>query len=260
MSLRFCLLGSGSKGNSLYLANGNQAVLIDCGLSARQAWLRMEAAGLFPPSVKAIIVTHEHRDHIAGVRVLSKRLRCPVLATPATWQAALQKDASLTEVRREQFEAGRGFELAGITLRSFSISHDAADPVGFVASCGAARLGLATDLGEATRLVKARLAGCQGLILESNHDLGMLAKGPYHEWLKQRVRSRHGHLSNQQSAELVQGLAGPELRQLVLAHLSEINNQPHLAGRAASQALDSHGCRAGLTVAGQAKSTPLMEL
>lgn len=256
MSLGFCLLASGSKGNAYFVKSGSSAVLVDCGISARQTLLRMQAVGLDEGAVKAIIITHEHKDHTNGARVLAKRLRCPVMATPATWQAM----GGLESVRHQPFEAGRAFEVDGLKFRPFTVSHDAADPVGLVVSAGSARLGIATDLGIVTRLVLTRLTGCQALIVESNHDPVLLANGPYQQWLKQRVRSREGHLSNQQGAELLSRVQTKELRHVVLAHLSEINNRPELAQEASSQALERAGSRASLHVAAQAVPSEFFEI
>lgn len=207
-------------------------------------------------AIKAIIITHEHRDHTNGARVLAKRIGCPVMATPATWQAM----GGLDSVRHQPFEAGRAFEVDGLTFRPFTVSHDAVDPVGLVVSSGSARLGLATDLGMVTRLVLARLTGCQALVVESNHDPVLLANGPYQQWLKQRVRSRHGHLSNQQGAELIGRVQTKELRHVILAHLSEINNRPELAHEASSQVMERACCRASLHVAAQAHPSEFFEI
>ncbi|MCA1988089.1 MAG: MBL fold metallo-hydrolase, partial [Desulfarculus sp.] len=211
MGLRFCLLASGSRGNAILVQAGSEAVLVDCGLSGRELMGRLERAGLDHRRLKAIIVTHEHRDHVAGVGVVARKLRLPVLATPATLAAC----PSLGPVRHQAIRAGETFHLGALTIQPFAIPHDAADPVGLVIANGAARLGLATDLGQALKLVEARLSGCQALILEHNHDPQMLADGPYPPWLKQRVRSRHGHLSNQQGSELLAAVHSGELRQVV---------------------------------------------
>ena len=256
MALRFCLLASGSKGNAIYIGNHKAALLVDCGLSAKQLLLRLEAAGLPAHSIKGIVITHEHRDHVGGVGVAARRLRVPVLSTKATWENC----PNLGPVRHESFAAGSPFELAGLSITPFATSHDAADPVGLVVKCGAARLGIATDLGQATALVRARLAGCQALVLEHNHDPQMLAQGPYQEWLKQRVRSRHGHLSNQQGSELLAQVHHADLAQVVLAHLSEVNNLPHLAQAEAARALEELQSSASLHVAGQHLPTPVMEI
>ncbi|BEQ14009.1 MBL fold metallo-hydrolase [Desulfoferula mesophila] len=256
MSLSFCTLASGSKGNCIYVAAGEQAVLIDCGLSARETIRRIEARGLSPHAVKAILITHEHTDHTRGVRVLAKRLRIPALATEATWAAAKDTDA----VRYQPMCAGRGLEMAGIQVHPFSVPHDAADPVGLVLTAGGVSLGVATDLGAPTGLVRRRLAGCAGLVLEHNHDARLLAEGSYPPWLKQRVRSAQGHLSNDQGAELLAELIHPGLKQVVLAHLSEQNNRPELARRAAQDCLDGRGSRAGLWVAAQERYSEVFEV
>lgn len=256
MGLTYCVLASGSRGNAVYVAAGSTALLIDCGLSAKELLRRLEGSGLAAASLKAILITHEHRDHMAGVRVLAGRLRLPVLATRATWAACGDMQAT----RHQPFAAGEAFGLGGLDIQPFSTPHDAADPVGLVITAGAARLGLCTDLGQALGLIERRLLGCQGLILESNHDPDLLAQGPYPPWLKQRVRSRHGHLSNQQGAELLCKVHHPELGQVTLAHLSQTNNRPELAAQAAGQALDSQGSRACLTLAIQDAPSPVMEL
>lgn len=256
MALSYCLLASGSKGNAIYVASGPTAILVDCGLSARELVRRLEISGLKAESLSAILITHEHRDHMTGARVLAKRLRLPVLATRATWAAC----GDMLETRHQPFAAGEAFNLGCLSLQPFSTPHDAADPVGLVISAGAARLGLCTDLGQALGLVERRLAGCQALILESNHDPELLAQGPYPPWLKQRVRSRHGHLSNQQSAELLSRLHHPELGQVTLAHLSETNNRPELAAQAAAQALEGLDSRTVVGLARQDAPTPVMEL
>lgn len=256
MDIRFCLLASGSKGNCIYVQAGGSAVLVDCGLSARQTVLRLEARGLSPRLIRAIILTHEHRDHVQGVRVTAKRLGVPVMSTGATWQAVCDQGRT----RQHAIRAGRPFLIDGLALHPFAISHDAADPVGLVISAGSSRLGVATDLGAVTHLVRHHLAGCQGLILEHNHDPQMLAQGPYQQWLKQRVRSAQGHLSNEQGAELLAELHHPQLRQVVLAHLSEVNNRPELARQAAGQALGGLGSAARVAVAGQYEPSEVLEI
>ncbi|CAO0820122.1 MBL fold metallo-hydrolase [Desulfarculales bacterium] len=256
MGLSYCLLASGSKGNAIYVRAGSTAILIDCGLSARELIRRLEISGLEASSLSAILITHEHRDHMSGVRVLAKRLRLPILATRATWDAC----GDMQSTRHQPLAAGEAFSLGSLHLQPFSIPHDAVDPVGLVFSAGSARLGLCTDLGQALSLVERRLGGCQGLILESNHDPELLAQGPYPPWLKQRVRSRHGHLSNQQSAELLARIHHRELRLVTLAHISETNNRPELAARAAAQALEGRQLCPVVAVARQDAPTPLMEL
>jgi phosphoribosyl 1,2-cyclic phosphodiesterase len=256
MGLRFCLLASGSKGNAIYIESQGQAVLVDNGLSGVELLRRLESSGLEARRIKAIILTHEHRDHSSGVGIFARKLRVPVVATRNTWAACPNKK----KVIHNAMEAGRQFELSGLQITPFSIPHDAADPVGLVIQAGAARLGLCTDLGWATRLVEARLAGCNALVLESNHDPQMLSNGPYKEWLKQRVRSRHGHLSNQEGAALLSKLHHADLREVVLAHLSEVNNTPELAKTETEAALAQLDSDANLNLACQNRPSLVIEI
>lgn len=256
MSLRFCVLASGSKGNSIYIEGPGGALLVDAGLSAKQLVMRMEARGLDPWEIQGIVITHEHQDHCRGLRVLSKRLGVPVMTTPATWEAIQDKQG----VHLEELASGSSVELCGLHLRTFNIPHDAKDPVGLVVGCGGASLGVCTDLGGPTPLVRDRLSGCNGLVLEANHDPGMLAQGPYPAWLKQRVGSKHGHLSNRQSAGLLAELIHQGLQQVVLAHVSETNNFAELARREAMAVVEASGCRTNLHVAAQDEPTDVLEI
>ena len=183
-----------------------------------------------------MVVSHGHRDHVNGVPVLCRRLRVPVYANRATaaeiWlTGAVGQELSLC------FEAGCGFEVGGIRLTSFPVPHDSADPSGFVISDGVVKVGFATDLGSLTLEVLNSLADCDALILESNHDEVMLREGPYPAMLKKRVKGPRGHLSNDDTAELLQSVAHPGLRHLVLAHLSTTNNKPELPLQTAGKAL-----------------------
>jgi len=256
MSLSFCTLASGSKGNAILIKHHDQALLVDCGLSAKELLRRVELAGLAAHQIKAIWVTHEHRDHAVGVGVAARRLGCPVYASQKTWGGM----ENLAKVRHRAFTVGESLELAGMVLHPFSTSHDAADPAGLVVEAGGQKLGLATDLGQPTALVRQRLAGARALIVESNHDPRMLTEGPYPPYLQQRVRGRLGHLSNQQGAELLAELCHPGLAHVVLAHLSETNNTPVLAEASAGASLDQNGFRGRLYVAGQNVPGPLIRL
>lgn len=247
MTLTCCVLASGSKGNATWVAGPGGALLLDCGLSARETMRRMALMGLDHLKLNGIVITHEHRDHMAGVRVLAKQLRLPVMATRATWKAC----GLMGDLRHQAIAAGETFTVAGLTVHPFSVPHDAVDTVGLVVSAGASRLGVCTDLGQALNLAKARLAGCQALVLEANHDPELLADGPYPPWLKQRVRSRHGHLSNQQGADLLTAVHHSGLKRVVLAHLSEVNNTPELARAEAERALGELDSPAGVAVAEQ---------
>ena len=256
MSLAFCVLASGSKGNSTVITNGSKAILVDCGITARQAVLRMEARGVDPSSVQAIVLTHEHTDHIAGVRVLTKRLGCKVLATRGTFS----KMEGIDLPDKEIFIPGRSFDEAGFSIRPFDISHDAEEPVGLTISQNGVKIGFATDLGCTTNVVRQRLAQCRGLIVEANHDPAMLTNSHYPEWLKQRVRSRQGHLSNQQGAELVAEVGHADLACVVQAHLSENTNRPELAEKALGQVIDQALSNTRTLVASQKEPTDLIIL
>lgn len=248
------VLASGSKGNSIYLEGPEGALLIDAGLSARETVKRIDGAGADPGRVRAILVTHEHSDHLGGVKVVARRLKVPVYATRKTAGAAKLPD----DVQVNFIETGTAFEAAGFRVMPFSIPHDALDPVGFVAAVDSVRIGVATDLGYATALVRERLKGCSALVLESNHDEKMLLEGPYPWFLKQRVKGRTGHLSNAASAGMLTQLMSPDLQHVILAHLSEINNIPELALGTAGDVLSGYG--AGLEAASPGAPTKLVRL
>jgi phosphoribosyl 1,2-cyclic phosphodiesterase len=217
--------------------------LVDAGLPGREIARRLSAAGLEPERVEGVVVTHEHRDHISGVGVWARRFRVPVYADPVTWEAAATAlpPGALRGVEVIPFEPGRPFVAAGLECLPISTSHDAAGSVGFRIRDGDRVLGFVTDLGYASGLVRDALKGAEILFLESNHDEEMLARGPYPWPLKQRIRSRHGHLSNADCAALVSELVHERLRTLVLGHLSQTNNTPRLAYDAAYGALKRRG-------------------
>jgi len=231
--MRFCVLGSGSKGNCTYVESGETAVLIDAGFSGVEISRRLAAVGLDLEKVSAILVTHEHSDHVSGVGVLSRRYRLPVYANPGTREAA---GASLDKLHAfVPFATGTSFTLPPFTIHPFSVSHDTADPVGFTLDDGGRSLGYCTDTGMVSRLIHHRLSRCQGLVLECNHDLTMLKNGPYPPALQQRIRSKNGHLANPDAIAFLAGLIHPGLRHVVLAHISESNNCHDLVRSALAQ-------------------------
>lgn len=240
--VRMTVLASGSRGNVTVLSSSTASILVDAGLSCRETLKRMKAAGEDPQKLKAIVISHEHADHVAGLPVLARKLEIPVYITEATYNSwrrytkdAEGKPAKLD--RREHFHAGRSFTIADFTIMPFTISHDAADPCGFTFQAGGLKIGLVTDLGCMTANVKQNLRGCDGLMIESNHDLEMLRNGPYPWMVKQRVMSRVGHLSNTALAEYFESDYDGQAAFLVLAHLSEHNNHPELARETAFKAL-----------------------
>ncbi|RJO71912.1 MAG: MBL fold metallo-hydrolase [Myxococcales bacterium] len=248
------VLSSGSKGNLLHLQAGETAVLVDCGLSCKQVEARMAKAGLDPRAVSAILVTHEHTDHIAGVSVFSRRYRVPVYIPHRAWRAVQRWQNDWWEVRH--IRAGEPLRLNGLCVEPFSIPHDTEEPVAFAFEHGGARFGMATDLGHASESVVQALSGMDALLIESNHDERMLETGPYPWPLKQRIASPFGHLSNRQSAALLRRLLHPALQTVILGHLSEENNQPELAQAAAQLVLDEARAEAPLIIAGQYEPLP----
>jgi len=253
--LSVCILGSGSRGNAVYVSDGATAVLVDAGFSAREIDRRMRARGLDPAGLDAILVTHEHTDHVRGIERLVRRHRLPVYLTAGTFQEA----AALHELPDVcQIACGREFRINTLAVRPFSISHDARDPAGFTIGANGSRIGIATDLGHVTALVREHLRGCRLLILEANHDPELLMNGPYPWFLKQRIRGRTGHLSNQESGDLLADILHPGLEQVVLAHLSETNNRPERA--LAEVAARLSGAPVRLTAASQGIPSALLTL
>ena len=257
--MRFAVLGSGSKGNCLYVEGGGTAILIDAGFSGKEITRRLAQIDRRPEQIAAIFLTHEHSDHIVGAGVLSRALSIPVYANCGTVLAGEAKIGK-PHVWRE-FASGDRFEFAGLRLHSFAISHDSSDPVAFVISDGDCQIACCTDTGYATNLIRTRLSGCQALVLEFNHDPNMLKNGPYPLELQQRIRSRRGHLANAQAGELLRELVHNRLRLVLPAHLSETNNAPELALAAAQQALDGIDAWCGkLVLTEQNRPTLLLEV
>jgi len=231
--MRFALLGSGSRGNALLVEQGTTTVMVDCGFTLREAERRLARLGKSPQELAAILVTHEHSDHVTGVVLLARRFNIPVWMTPGT---AANHDGEYPELKL--FNCHAPFAVGDIEINPYPVPHDAREPSQFVFSNGDLRLGLLTDVGHITPHIEATLSGCHGLVLECNHDPHMLATGPYPPVLQRRVGGKLGHLSNGQAAELVSRIKISQLRQLVAAHISEKNNTPQLARQALCSALD----------------------
>ena len=219
--LRVCVLASGSSGNCIYVESAATALLIDAGLSARETLKRMQIARLDPSKLRAVCVSHEHSDHVAGLVNLHKKHGLRLYANGDTARA-IRDSAGL---EWNLFSAGSPFAIGDIEILPFPLPHDAYDPVGFVLACGSARVGIATDLGMPTQLARERLRGCQLVVMEANHDETLL-QNSFRPWsLKQRILGRQGHLSNETAAALLADIAGDTLQQVFLAHLSrECNN------------------------------------
>jgi len=226
-SLTISLLASGSRGNAIYISDGRTAVLVDAGLSGVEIERRLKHRQLNACDLDAIVVSHEHADHIKGVGVLARRLDLPVYLSAPTRKAAESFLGRVPEIR--SFCCGRPFTINGLAFSPFSTSHDADDPAGFTITHAGIKIGIATDLGQATAVVRTYLKHCRLLVLEANHDPEMLLNGPYPWPLKQRIKSRLGHLSNREAGELLKSLLHDRLEKIVLAHLSESNNTPDRA-------------------------------
>ena len=246
-NLSLCVLASGSRGNSIYITDGSTSILVDAGLSGIEIERRLSSRGLSPENLDAIVVSHEHDDHIRGVGVLSRRFKLPVFINRETYKSASLKLGPIENMY--DFDCGSSFHINTLTIHPFSISHDAEDPSGFTVNKNGAKIGIATDLGIVTSMVKEHLKGCSLLVLEANHDPVMLAEGPYPWPVKQRVKSRVGHLSNEESKNLLSEVKHNGLLHVVLAHLSEQNNTPQKAIAEVGTAINN--CSTTLSVAEQ---------
>jgi phosphoribosyl 1,2-cyclic phosphodiesterase len=260
MGLTWTVLGSGSKGNCTVLAGSRTQVLIDAGFSCRETIRRMRLAGLDPKATDAILITHEHTDHLAGLERLARTLKVPVYCTEGTlegWRRYLSELGSEHSVPSpvEVFAAGRSFAIGDLEVLPFTIPHDSRDPVGYAFRVEGIRSAIATDLGCLPANVVDHLRNCDLLMIESNHDLEMLRVGSYPWPVKQRIMSRVGHLSNAALAEFLQQQYDGTAAYLILAHLSEANNHPEIARRAAQLALGERHSRPGqrLLLASQAE-------
>lgn len=225
------VLGSGSAGNSLLVRTAHCQLLVDAGLSSRKLELRLREAGTEPTQLHGILLTHEHADHAAAVRVFSKKWSVPVYCNSATARAISESRES-SAVQWKLFETGSRFEICGTGVRSFSVPHDAADPVAFRIEEGDVAFAVLTDLGYVTRLVVESLRGVRGLLLETNYDGELLERDTKRPWsVKQRISSRHGHLSNTDAAALLGQLDAPQLSTVILGHMSRDCNCPQLAAQ-----------------------------
>jgi phosphoribosyl 1,2-cyclic phosphodiesterase len=234
--MRFASIGSGSEGNGLLVESGDTRILIDCGFGVRDAALRLARLGVSPESLTAILVTHEHNDHAGGVPAFAAKHGIPVWVTFGTLQVIGERFAGLDRVYG--FDSHDTFFVDDLSVLPFPVPHDAREPVQFVVSDGASRVGVLTDIGGSTRYVEASLTGCDALVLECNHDLDMLAESGYPYSLKQRIAGRFGHMCNDTAARLLSSLDNSRLKHIVAAHLSQQNNTPDKARAALAGALN----------------------
>lgn len=251
--LRFASLGSGSEGNGLLVESGDTCVLVDCGFSIKETVRRLARLGREPRDVAAILVTHEHGDHLGGVGPFARRYGTTVWASAGTAHQGRLDVPELCLLNTHQ-----AFSLGNLEIRPFPVPHDAREPCQFVIADERHALGILTDLGSLTPWVRQMLDGVDALLLECNHDLRMLAQGRYPASLKARVGGAWGHLNNAQSAELLASLTREKLQQVVAAHLSRENNRAELAQAALAEVLDGYDAR--LSVADQDDGFTWIEL
>lgn len=261
--MRFCVLGSGSKGNATLVESCGRALLIDAGFTGVEIERRLDSVGLKPEVIKAVLVTHEHRDHVSGVGVLSRKYKLPVFINAATMAAAGKLMGPLNTVC--EFETGTSFSCACFDVHPFAVSHDTADPVGFTINDGRNIFGYCTDTGLISRLIAHHLSACHGLVLECNHDLDMLRNGRYPLSLQQRIRSQSGHLANPDSINFIKSLLNGRLRHVVMAHISESNNHPYIVQQEIDTLLAGQPCSDShppldITIAEQYEAGPLISL
>jgi phosphoribosyl 1,2-cyclic phosphodiesterase len=259
--IRFAVLGSGSSGNSAVVECGDTRLLVDCGLSARQISLRLDGLGINPASLDGILLTHEHGDHIGGLRVFVGKYRIPVIATRHT--ARVVGESGIDGCHWKHFNSGDTFRIKDAEIRSFSVHHDAVDPVGFVIGSPSGRkLGLLSDAGHVTHSMSDSLRGLDALFVEANYDDQLLEADSKRPWsIKQRISSRHGHLSNAQVTELICDIAHAGLSRVVLGHLSSDCNQPDLVLSNLGNALSAIGhTHIGLRCATQHEASPWFDV
>jgi len=244
--LRYCSLFSGSSGNCTYVGTADGGLLIDTGVSARRITTALKEREIDPCSIRAVLLTHEHSDHVAGLRVLCKQFHWPVVASEGTLDALTSHDQISADQRLYMLPPGRKLTVAGMQITPFSTPHDSQECYGYRIDTEDGRsLAMTTDLGYMPQSVMDVITGCQFLHIESNHDPEMLRNGPYPYWLIQRIRGEGGHLSNEDCAAVLPALVQAGATRIVLAHLSEHNNTPALAENCAASALTTIGAAAG---------------
>ena len=256
------VLASGSKGNCVFVRTETTAILLDAGIAVKRIFASLEQLKINPQEIKAVILSHEHSDHCRSVGSVARTLRIPLFITKDTLQQGREKLGKLYDYV-QHFVPGNTFEVGDIIVHPFSSSHDAIDSCNFTfqqKGLEDVKLGVATDLGYPSKLSTTHLNYCTTLVLESNHDVQMLMDGPYEWFLKQRVKSIHGHLSNEQAVGVISQVMHPRLKTLILAHLSEINNTPELAELTMRNYLQTIRSDIRLLVAQQHTHTPLFDI
>jgi phosphoribosyl 1,2-cyclic phosphodiesterase len=246
--MRYSILASGSSGNAIYIETDRIRILVDAGLSGKQLEQRMKSVGADPTSLDAILVTHEHIDHVKGLGVFARRHRLPIHMNEQTWEHLPSSVGAIPIEQQHVFSTGSTLEVGDLTVESFPLSHDAADPMGFCIHSPAGSLALVTDTGYVNRKIVEKVAGVHALIFESNHDVEMLRMGAYPWNVKRRILSDHGHLSNEDAAEALLEVVGGNGEDIHLAHLSQDNNLTELAHLTVKGILQEGGLQVGRDV------------
>ncbi len=248
--VKFYTLASGSSGNCTFVSDGKTNILIDCGINGKTAETNIKKIGENPQNISAILITHEHSDHICGAGIFSRRFNTPVYATKETWQAMFNSKCRIGKFAENNIkfiEKNTEFEIGSLGFYAFSTPHDSADSVGYniFAENAKRKLSVATDMGKVDKDVVERLLGSESILLESNHDVDMLINGGYPYWLKQRILGAKGHLSNESCAKISACLAKNGTKRIVLGHLSDENNSPAAAYDASKNAIEQSGAKIG---------------
>ena len=236
--LSYCTLGSGSRGNSYAIWDSEDLFLVDAGFSGKELKKRMGQVGLSPEDIKAIIVTHDHGDHVKGVGVMNRRYNIPIYATPTVLKGKVLKKEKLKN--QVEIQPGKKFKIGRLEIKGFEVPHDAPQTLGYRIQNNGRCMAIATDTGHMTTQIQKMLEGCDGLVLESNHDIEMLKNGPYPAFLKKRILGDKGHLPNVESGEVLVKVIGPDTQHITLAHLSEENNTPEVALETVKKILSSN--------------------
>ena len=229
MSIKLCTLASGSSGNCTFIINNDTGLLVDAGISYKSIFQSLKSIDICTSKIKALLITHEHSDHIRCAGVVSRKLNIPIYANEKTWDAIYSSLGKVSLENIKIFETGTEFEIENIKIKSFNIPHDAIEPVGFAFQMESIKIGLATDLGEFTQEAEESLKGSDFVLLESNHDIEMLKAGRYPYFLKRRILSEYGHLSNMAAGHAACELVNSGISTIMLGHLSKENNFPELA-------------------------------
>ncbi len=247
MKFELCTIASGSSGNCIYIGTDKHKILVDAGISGKRITAGLEQIGVQPDEIQGVFITHEHSDHIKGAGIISRKYNWPIYATKATWDVMLEENkiGKILPHNIKIVDSGKGMNFSGLEIMPYSIYHDAADPVGYTFSYEKKKMSIATDLGHVDQKIINALKDSHLILLESNHDVGMLQAGGYPYYLKQRILGENGHLSNELAAKALLGVYNENLEHAILGHLSRENNFPDLAYITTKNELQNNGIEIG---------------